>query len=244
MGLKLIPMKKQAVAARYAKFGIEGTSMLAFREADELIRRYCKGTQALDFGCGAGRSTQFIKSLGFEVTGADISKALLKEARRLDPETAYLEIRKGQIPVEQKTYDLVFSSFVFLCMESLEMMIDALKEIARIMKDDGIFILINATQHMHSPSNAWTSYNTDFPENLTAHEGDKIKLELKDVGVILDEYRWNEASYEEAIASSPLEIVEKRYPMAEEGDDYSIESSEWTDSPFVIFVLRKVFSSN
>ena len=64
-------------ATEYSELGIDGTFYLGFRDVPKLIKKYVKGTQALDYGCGPGRSTRFLKSLGFDVIGVDISSDML-----------------------------------------------------------------------------------------------------------------------------------------------------------------------
>jgi ubiquinone/menaquinone biosynthesis C-methylase UbiE len=72
-------------ARAYATLQFPGTYYLAFRDLPALIRRYNHGRRALDFGCGTGRSTRFLRNLGLEVIGVDISQAMLDQARALDP---------------------------------------------------------------------------------------------------------------------------------------------------------------
>ena len=48
----------------YATLEFPGTYYLAFRDLPALIRRYNHGRRALDFGCGTGRSTRFLRNLG------------------------------------------------------------------------------------------------------------------------------------------------------------------------------------
>ena len=72
-------------ARAYATLQFPGTYYLAFRDLPALIRRYNHGSGALDFGCGTGRSTRFLRNLGRDVIGADISRAMLDQERALDP---------------------------------------------------------------------------------------------------------------------------------------------------------------
>lgn len=64
-------------AKAYADPGFPGTYYLGFRDLPGLVERHVQGTMALDFGCGTGRSTRFLRSLGFDVVGVDISQPML-----------------------------------------------------------------------------------------------------------------------------------------------------------------------
>ena len=62
-------------ASKYAELGIDDTNYLAFRDIPQLIQKHANGLAALDYGCGAGRSTRFLKNLGLDVviTGGAVS---------------------------------------------------------------------------------------------------------------------------------------------------------------------------
>lgn len=81
-------------ARAYATLQFPGTYYLAFRDLPVLIRRYKHGSSALDFGCGTGRSTRLLRNLGLNAVGADISQAMLQQARALDPSGKYRLIRE------------------------------------------------------------------------------------------------------------------------------------------------------
>ena len=101
-------------AGEYAELGMEGTQYLAFRDISMLIREYAGPiASALDYGCGAGRSTRFLKHLGFNVVGVDVSGEMLEQARSKDMLGEYHHIPSGHLPFEDSAFDLVFSSFVF-----------------------------------------------------------------------------------------------------------------------------------
>ena len=73
-------------AEAYAALEFPGTYYLAFRDLPKIIHEHVRGPQALDFGCGAGRSTRFLRQLGFDTVGVDIAAPMLARARARDPE--------------------------------------------------------------------------------------------------------------------------------------------------------------
>ncbi len=59
----------------------EGTVEPEISKLAELLREQ-RASKILDFGCGTGRSTRFLKQLGFVVTGIDISADMLEVAKK------------------------------------------------------------------------------------------------------------------------------------------------------------------
>src|SRR6187431_1230449 len=85
---------------------------------ERLIRRLrparsgpVESLSALDLGCGAGRHSRKLASLGLTVTGIDLSAESIREARH--SETEHLRFQRGDMrkPFGTRAFDLVFSLF-------------------------------------------------------------------------------------------------------------------------------------
>ena len=76
-------------ADAYATLEFPGTYYLAFRDIPALVAAHVRGTSALDFGCGASRSTRFIRDLGLRAVGVDIAAPMIARARQRDPKGDY-----------------------------------------------------------------------------------------------------------------------------------------------------------
>jgi SAM-dependent methyltransferase len=76
----------------------------------ETIRRAAELTQrkrrVLDVGCGAGRAIPIFQEIGFEVTGIDVSAALLDTARQRHPDCRFVHDDIREWPIDQD-YDLI-----------------------------------------------------------------------------------------------------------------------------------------
>jgi len=107
-----------------------------------LIRRYDHGSRALDFGCGTGRSTRLLRNLGLNVIGADISQAMLDQARALDPSGEYHLVR-GNISGEfaPGSFDIILAALRFDNMPT-EANADALSGLRTLLAPDGCLLLL------------------------------------------------------------------------------------------------------
>lgn len=98
----------------------------------QLFAQFPDAENVLEVGCGTGHFTRWIaSSLDAEAVGLDISKPMLKEAKKLWPQGALLQAEGTRLPFKDKSVDIVFF------MASLEFILDAavaLKEAARVAK--------------------------------------------------------------------------------------------------------------
>lgn len=96
----------------------------------------------LDLGCGKGESINYLKDIGFEVYGLDISEKLIEENKRNIKDIDFIKFdleSNKNLPYEDNFFDGVLIECVLNLLENKEFI---LKEIYRILKDDGL-ILIN-----------------------------------------------------------------------------------------------------
>ncbi len=171
-------------AKKYAELKLEGNYYLAFRDIPEILEDFKFGSRLLDYGCGAGRSSRFFESLGYSVTGVDISSSMLSEAKAINPKGNYTLIESAKLPYEDETFDIVFSSYVFLEVKSSEEIVNILSEMKRVLKKDGAIIFV--TSIVENIKNKWFSFDYDFEENKKSLDAcQKLKLLIKSKDIIL-----------------------------------------------------------
>ena len=69
-----------------------------------------KSTHILDLPCGKGRHAVFLNSLGYRVTGADLSKNSINLAKKHENDTLHFEVQDMRAVFKNK-YDAVFNLF-------------------------------------------------------------------------------------------------------------------------------------
>lgn len=226
-------------ARAYATLEFPGTYYLAFRDLPELIGEHVLGRAALDFGCGAGRSTRFLKKLGFDTVGIDIAPAMIDLARAADPHGRYLLVGDGDYShFEPGTFDLILSAFAFDNIPGDEHRAEILDSLRRLLNDDGRIILLGATADLYL--NEWASFTTrDFPENRQARSGQEVRGVMKDV----DDRRpvvdliWLPDDYRALFAASGLELVAHHTPLGREDDPCEWVAEPWI-APWAVYVLK------
>lgn len=220
----------------YAKHGLGNTGYLAFKNIPDLLWKYAKGKKILDYGCGSGRSTRFLKDIGLNPEGVDISEDMIKEARKIDRTTSYHVIESAEIPSTSNNYDVVFSSLVLFEISTKKEITKVFNEIYRVLKKDGIFIAVTGSIAMYS--HEWLSLDVNYEENKNLKSGSIAKILLKDINLELYDYFWTDNDYKEIIKASNFNLLEKKFPLGDDSDGYPWISEIFV-SPYVIYVLNK-----
>ena len=144
-------------AAAYAELEFHATYYLAYRDLPDLILGHVGGGGALDFGCGTGRSTRFLKKLGFKTTGVDIAENMLKIARGADPAGDYRRVEDGDLGnLENNSFDLVLSAFTFDNIPAKSAKTRLFKELSRVLTKDGIIVNVVSSPEVYT--NEWMSF--------------------------------------------------------------------------------------
>lgn len=227
-------------AKAYATLEFPGTYYLAYRDLPAIIAEHVTGRQALDFGCGAGRSTRFLKNLGFDALGIDISGSMIELARKLDPGGTYRLINDGDFSAfETARFDLVFAAFTFDNIPGVTRRCELLAGLRRLLNDGGRIVLLDSTADIYT--HEWASFTTkDFPNNRCAKSGEKVRIVMKDVDDRrpVEDIVWFHEDYLNLFGTSRLDLVAHYMPLGRK--DEPVEwLSETSIAPWVIYVLRR-----
>jgi len=225
-------------ARAYATLQFPGTYYLAFRDLPALIRRYNHGSRALDFGCGTGRSTRFLRNLGLEVIGADISHAMLDQARALDVAGKYHLVRESIVAeFAPGSFDVILAAFTFDNIPTDQAKAHALSGLRTLLAPDGTLFLVVSAPAIYV--NEWASFSTrDFPENRQARDGDRVRIVMLDVSDRrpVEDVFCTDAHYRRLFESAGLEVLDVRSPLAT-GKEATRWVSETTVAPWTIYIL-------
>ncbi len=231
-------------AESYSKLEFPNTYYLAYRDLPSIISGHVTGRDAIDFGCGTGRSTRFLKQLGFNVTGIDNSAEMIKIAQDLDRSGSYQIVEDGNYShLGNDQFDLVQSIFTFDNIAGWEKRISILSGLKDLLKKSGKLICLDSTPELYT--HEWASFSTkDFPDNRYAKTGDTvydIMLDVDDRRPVEDIY-WNIPDYHELFNRAGL-ILEATYkPLAHKDEPFNWVS-ELKIAPWIIFVLNKSFTT-
>ncbi|MFH1687155.1 MAG: class I SAM-dependent methyltransferase [bacterium] len=227
-------------ARAYAKLEFPGTYYLAYREVPGIIGEYASGRRALDFGCGAGRSTRFMQKLGFETVGVDISRNMINQARAVDPDGDYRLISEtGLSKFAEASFDLVMCAFPFDNVPTMATKVALFSELGRVLSDGGIIINLVSSPEIYL--NEWASFSTkDFPENRDAQSGDQVRIIMKDVADQrpVEDILWSDDAYRETYRQAGLGLVRTVRPLGRRDEPYDWVS-ETKIAPWTIYILKR-----
>ncbi|MFQ5570575.1 MAG: class I SAM-dependent methyltransferase [Rhodothermales bacterium] len=228
----------RARADAYAKLEFPGTYYLAYRDLPAIIGEHVQGPKALDFGCGTGRSSRFLRKLGFDTVGVDIAEHMLAQARERDPQGAYRLVPDGDLSeLAPGTYDLVLSVFTFDNIPTMEKKVVLFQSLKDLLRDGGRIVSLVSSPEIYV--NEWASFSTkDFPENRTAVSGDKVRIVMLDVEDKrpVEDILWTDEDYHEVYKRVGLVPIKTYWPLANQTEPYSWVS-ETTIAPWGIYVL-------
>ena len=124
----------------------ESQKFILYRLGNEIIEKQVKGKKVLDLGCGSGRNSLALSSLGAaKVIGMDYHRQSYQRSQEIAKnQRMNIEFREGNalaLPFEDKEFDFVYSNGVLHHTQDWKGAID---EYFRVMKTSG-FIYLYAT---------------------------------------------------------------------------------------------------
>lgn len=230
----------QSRADAYSKLEFPGTYYLAYRDLPDIIGEHATGGAALDFGCGTGRSTRFLRNLGFETVGVDISGEMVARARELDDQGEYLVIGEGDLEqLGTRKFDVVLSAFTFDNVPTQEQKVNCLQSLHQVLKDDGCIVILVSSPEIYV--HEWASFSTeDFPDNLRAANGDTVRIIMLDVDDRrpVEDVLWTDQAYREVFDLAGLLPVAIYRPLGKETEPFAWVN-ETNIAPWTIYVLKR-----
>ena len=224
----------------YARLEFPNTYYLAYRDLPAIIAAHVRGKKALDFGCGAGRSTRFLSRLGFAAAGVDISADMIRKAREMDPAGDYRLIADGDFgQFGIGAFDLVQSVFTFDNVPTRERKVALFRGLGRLLNDGGRIVNLVSSPEIYT--HEWASFTTrDFPENRLAKTGDKVRCVMTDVEDRrpVDDIIWFPEDYQDVFRQAGLAVIETYKPLAKESEPFAWVN-ETKIAPWTIYVLSR-----
>jgi SAM-dependent methyltransferase len=227
-------------AEAYAQLEFANTYYLAYRDLPVIIREHVTGTRAIDFGCGTGRSTRFVRRLGLDATGVDIAPEMIAKARELDPAGDYRLVKDDDLSSFQDgTYDLVLSVFTFDNIPGFDTKVRLFRDLGELLKASGKIVNVVSSPEIYV--HEWASFSTkDYPENRFARSGDTVRIITTDFADRrpAQDILWTDESYRDVYARAGLTVVATYKPLAR-GDEPYKWVNETSIAPWVIYVLMR-----
>ena len=227
----------QSFADQYAQLGFTGTYYLAFRDIPTLLAEHgVRPGVALDHGCGAGRSTRFLQSLGLETIGVDRTESMLNQARAVDPAGDYRLLSNTQLScISEASIELVFQSSVMEEIGDLATIEAVLREFHRVLHPDGRVVIVTVSDI--APMGDWASLS--YPDRAKRPQsGDTVRCLVRNTDIAFHDYYWTDENYYGLFRSAGFELLTHHRPIADASEEF-----EWRDevnrSPWSVFVLAK-----
>jgi SAM-dependent methyltransferase len=230
----------RARAESYAGLEYPGTYYLAFRDLPGILHQHVRGTRALDFGCGTGRSTRFLRDLGFHAGGIDIAEPMLAQARARDPGGEYRQVPAESPPaLPAGAYDLVLAAFTFDNIPTADRKADLFRALASSLAPDGRIVIIVSAPAIYV--HEWSSFSTRaFPENRQAGSGDVVRIVMLDVPDRrpVEDILCTDADYRAIFDQAGLAVIRVCQPLGRPDDPHAW-ISETAVAPWTIYVLGR-----
>ena len=227
-------------ADAYAQLEFANTYYLAYRDLPEIIGTNVAGKRAVDFGCGTGRSTRFLRQLGCEAVGIDIAPEMIAKAKELDPTGDYRLVKNDDFSgLETGAFDLVLSVFTFDNISGFLMKVRLFRDLATLLKASGKLISVVSSPEIYV--HEWASFTTkDYPENRTARTGDVVRIITTDFADRrpAEDILCTDESYREIYDRSGLRVCAVFRPLGKESEPYKWVN-EMQIAPWVIYVLER-----
>ncbi|MGM5470365.1 class I SAM-dependent methyltransferase [Flavobacteriaceae bacterium LMO-SS05] len=165
----------------------------------------------LDLACGRGRHSLYLNTLGFDVTGVDLSENNINYAKQFENESLHFQVHDMCQPYSQK-FDAVFNLFTsFGYFDEEENNLNTIKAIAEDLNEMGFgvidFMNIDHVIEHLVPEDERTIQNITFHQKRYVQDG----YLFKDISF---DYRGTDYAFQERIRTFSLNDFELLFEQA------------------------------
>lgn len=221
------------------------------KEADAFIRKLithlqpAAGSRMLDVACGRGRHSKILASLGFSVTGIDISFSSIAAAKQSECDNLDFFVHDMRLPFWGNYFNYAFNFFTsFGYFKTRREHDDAIRTIAKSLQPGGIFVI--------------DYLNVHYAEDHLVHDEER-KIDHTSYSI----HRWDDETHfhkkmtvtDESL-DKPIEYTEKvaKFTLGDFTDmlafqglqvqevfgDYQLRSYDVRKTPRLIVVAKKM----
>tara|TARA_B100000780_G_scaffold21960_1_gene14129 strand:+ start:147 stop:899 length:753 start_codon:yes stop_codon:yes gene_type:complete len=217
-----------------------------YNEAKEFVKtilnhlKLKKNSKILDAACGKGRHSIEIEKFGYKVTGIDLSKNSIREAKKNENKNLNFLIHDISVPMNEK-YDAVFNLFTSFGYHDKKKDLDVLNAIEINLKNNGIGIIdfFNINRVKNELVEKEIIVKKDIKFNITR----KVNKNYVSKNITFEDnqtsYKYNESvnalslkEFEEYFSKTNLEILEVF-------GDYKLKEFKTNVSPRLIILFQK-----
>jgi ubiquinone/menaquinone biosynthesis C-methylase UbiE len=221
----------------YGTLGIEGTTYeIGYDCVRESLGDGIAGKVFLDFGCGAGRSTFFLKALGAgHVYGVDHDRNMLDIALATRPDGVEFSLISDAIPLPNETVDGAISLTVFVEIRTIAAMNNVCREVARVLRHGSPFIVMSISPMAFGH----TFRSFGYPTAELLQSGDMATAIVTAPGgqFPIDDTYWTEEDYRGALEQAGFALAAVDYPRPHDPAAWSTD--EATVPPFIVIKAIK-----
>jgi SAM-dependent methyltransferase len=223
-------------AELYASLEIEGTT---YEMGFDAVRRALgdiEGQVFLDFGCGAGRSAAFLRSLGAgRVYGVDRDQDMISQARARRLDGVVFEHMDEVIPLPDESVDGAVSLNVFIELRTLAEMGRACREVARTLRPGSPFI-VESTSPL-AFGHTFRSYRYPVSGELRSGQVTPCIVTTPAGELVIGDTYWTEDDYADALRQAGLTVSAISYPMPRDPSAWSTDEARL--SPCIVLAAVK-----
>jgi SAM-dependent methyltransferase len=231
-------MNYDKIADQYEEWGKKATTdwELGHKNVAKLLEPI-RDKKILDYGCGNGKFSIYLKNLGAEVVGVDISETQLEVAKKVNQDIVYLLDTDKKIESDYLSYfDAAVLIFVLCEISSQDVQLSVLKRVYRLLKPGTELVILNPNWEK-SNGKEFLTHQLEYEPELKL--GEPVTTILKGNHPIhIPDYFWSKQVYLENLEKAGFSNFEIYEPLAPE------DGKPWKDEkeypPFLIIKAKKV----